>query len=416
MTVLYVVNEHPSVTETFVVNEAAAVTELGVPVLGYALKRGAARRAAASLELISPPMGWGRLLLASLRNSPAIARAMWEARRYQLTARDLVRLLYAELHAAHAGRRSKEAGVVHVHAHFLGRTADVASSLAARLGCKWTATAHAADIYAPPEPALLRRRMRSVAGVACASRDIRNRVNGHAGPEGVTTALVRCGVDTSALKFASPRRSLHMPHLLTVGRLVPTKGHWTVLASAASLLSENPLLRWTIVGDGPMREQLVNDPRYRELEPRLHIAGSLNHSATLELMGDATGFILPCERSTTGDSDGIPVALMEAMALGVPVITTGVGGIPELVVHNETGFLVPPRDPTALTAAVRDLLYPTRAVELEHICGLARAKVEREFNLFREAETFIAFLQEHTAVGIGNPSLEASGACKPSHI
>jgi glycosyltransferase involved in cell wall biosynthesis len=393
MKLLYVMSEYPSVSETFIVNEAAAVNELGVPVVGYALRRGLAVRSAADVELICPPATRLQLAMAAIRNLPGLLAGVWQARHALLAPREMARLLFAFAHASYAARSS--ARVTHVHAHFLGRSADVASALAPRLGCKWTATAHASDVYAPVEPGLLRWRLRSIAAVACANRGVQRGVDRHAAPATVRTEIVHCGVDTRVLTSSAAWAPGDLPHIVTVGRLVATKGHWTILESAVSLMRRDDALRWTIAGDGPLYEQLTQDPRYLELSPRMTFTGAMDHAVVLDLVGKATVFVLPCEQGADGESDGIPVAVMEAMALGVPVVTTPIGGIPELVIPGENGFLVAPKDARGLTETLEKILYEALPSDIERIRDAARRKIELEFDLLCEAGVLIKLLEPY---------------------
>lgn len=407
MTLLYVMDEYPSVSQTFVANEAAAVATLGRRVVGYALKPGVAVKSAAAVELICPPPTRRQLLMSACRSGPRIGAALWQARRYGLTRREAARLALAVAHAAHAVPAAKAAGVSQVHAHFLGRSADVASIVAAGLGCIWTATAHGVDIYAPSEPGLLRRRLEMIAAVACANRGVQDGVDQRAAPRQVKTAMVHCGVDTRTLRFDASVVRPSPPHLVTVGRLVATKGYWTVLGAAASLMQRDATLCWTIVGDGPLRDAMARDPRYTEWFPRLRMVGAVGHEAVLALLKGTSVFVLPCEVDTQGDSDGIPVALMEAMALGVPVVTTSVAGIPELVVAGETGFVVPPGDARGLSDVLSRILYETPASQLGCVRRAARERVERDFDLVTEAH---ALLELWGALGADGG---ASGATRP---
>jgi glycosyltransferase involved in cell wall biosynthesis len=179
---------------------------------------------------------------------------------------------------------------------------------------------------------------------------------------------------------------------VTVGRLVATKGYWTILEAAHTLMRRDPSLRWTIVGDGPLRGAIEADERFQRLSGRLQLVGALGHEATLDVLRDgATAFVMPCERSQTGESDGIPVAFMEAMALGVPVITCAVGGIAELVEEGETGFLVQPRDPPALVAAVEHVLHGDPA-GLDRVRRAARDRIEHEFEINGQAQVLVSLL------------------------
>ena len=391
---LYVMAEHPSASQTFVLTEAAAVEASGVRVVGYALRRGRAAAPAAPFFLICPPPTKRRLLLALMRALPQTLALLWTARTTNPTPSEAARLLLAQAHASHAERGARAIGVTHIHAHFLGRPADVADALAHRLTCKWTVTSHGADAYAPREPALHRRRLDSTAGVACANRTVQQALHKHTDRRSLPTRLVHCGVNLAQLRFELAPDTTSGPHLVTIGRLVTTKGYWTVLAAAHELLPRHPELRWTIIGGGPLDGALRSDSRYRSLHPRLALTGPMTHPSALAHLAGAAAFVLPCERDDRGGSDGIPVALVEAMALGVPVVTTSVGGIPELVVDRTTGFVVTPRDPASLIATLEAILYPTDDAALRRIRLAARSKVDRDFNAMREAAKLISFFSD----------------------
>jgi glycosyltransferase involved in cell wall biosynthesis len=189
-------------------------------------------------------------------------------------------------------------------------------------------------------------------------------------------------------------------HVLTIGRLVATKGHWTILEAARAALERDETLRWTIIGGGELHEALRNDSRYRALHPRLMLAGPMDHSGALRKLSGASAFVLPCEPNERGDSDGIPVALMEAMALRVPVITTEVGGIGELVIDGVTGFIVPPRDSAALVRALSMVLYGMNRQKLERIRSSGLAKVQDAFSADTEASKLIEFIRSAAKVDL----------------
>jgi glycosyltransferase involved in cell wall biosynthesis len=267
--------------------------------------------------------------------------------------------------------------------------------MAARLDCDWSVTAHAGDAYSPGEPALLERRLATAAAVVCASRSVQASVERHATPTGVRTAVVHCGIDVSAVRFRPARLRTPEAHLVTVGRLVATKGHWTNLEAAAWLMDRYPSLWWTVVGDGPLRDELAARAHRLGLADRFAFAGALAHDETMSLLRDADGFVLPCEEDGRGGSDGIPVALMEAMAVGVPVVTAPVGGIRELVEPDETGFLVPSGDASAVVAAIEHILDEHHQPALECLRIAARTKIEREFDQSQQARVLIELLGPH---------------------
>lgn len=395
MTLLYVMHDYPSVSQTFVALEASAVKAQGVPVLGYALRRGDAEKSAAEVELICPTPGTGRLLLAAARCAPSLVRELGRARRGGMAWREVARLGLATAHAAHLEGRCREAGITHVHAHFLARSADVADLLATRLGCRWSATAHASDVYVPGDPALFERRLDRVAVVACANRGIKNRLDALPKRRSLPTHVVHCGVETAHLSTLGEGMERKPFELVTVGRLIATKGYWTILEAASHLMSRDPRLRWTIVGAGPLRDALAEDPRSRAIGDRLHFTGALPREEILRVVGGAAAFVLPCEVAPSGDSDGIPVAIMEAMALGVPVITTAVGGIPELIESRDNGFLVEPQNAEQLIAVVEEILSKMDQASLDAIRRSGRERVATEFDLDTEAHKLVRILEPY---------------------
>lgn len=390
---LYVMHEYPSVSQTFVAREAEAVRSKRVPVVGYALKKGQAGESSARVDLMCEPPSRVQLGLAALRTwkrVPCVVRRSW---RYRLTLREVLRLGLAEAHAAYAVKSAQRLGVTHIHAHFLSRPADVASALAERIGCSWSATGHATDVYSPTEPHLLAARFDSASAIAGASEDIVRRIRSHL-PDGETAiGLVRCGIDFSQLP--EKPRTPGGTRILTIGRLVPKKGHWTTVAAAAELLEERPELEWLVVGDGPLKAELLADPRVKRLSPRLRFLGSVDNSVALELLAGSTVFVLPCELDPTGDSDGIPVALMEAMALRVPVITTEVGGIPELVKAGDTGFIVRVNDPVHLSQTLDWVLAHSRTPEMDALRERAFDHVRDEFEIRAQATRLLELLEPY---------------------
>ncbi len=146
-----------------------------------------------------------------------------------------------------------------------------------------------------------------------------------------------------------------MPTLLSVGRLVEKKGHRYLVEAVALLRQRGIAARAVMVGDGPERPALVDLIARHQLQDTVHLHPPVTQTELRALLPEADLFVLPCVVAADGDRDGIPVSLMEAMAAGLPVVSTTVSGIPELV-DETTGVLVPPRDAPALAAALAALL------------------------------------------------------------
>lgn len=168
------------------------------------------------------------------------------------------------------------------------------------------------------------------------------------------------------------------PRLLSVGRLVEKKGFAYAIAAVGHIRDRHPDLEYIIVGEGPLRAALAQQIRDLELTNTVRLLGSRSNEEVQALMADADMLIAPSVTSATGDMEGIPVVLMEAMAAGLPVVSTFHSGIPELVEHGVTGFLVPERDSAALAEELITVLR--RPDDLHAIRQAARTKVETDFN------------------------------------
>lgn len=389
--VLYVVDRYPSLSETFISQEIEGLVRRGFEVLVLALKQPPPGLPAAENYLVPPARP------ASLvRWLPAVRRVMPLLVRRRLSPREALRAAYAELLAARALGPARRASVAHVHAHFLVRPSDVARVLAARLGVSWSATAHAGDVYdSSREAGLQALRLRSVAAVACISRDVQRVLAAEA--PWVRTRVVHCGVDAAALSAVGDRLAWASgsgtPRFVTVGRLQETKGYRTVLRAAEQLVLLEMAFQWDIVGDGPMRGEIQDFVARNDLVRQVVLHGAQGHQATLEHMAGATALVLPCQHTPARLGDGIPVVLMEAMAMGTVVVTSPVGGIPELVDDGRTGLLVPPEEPEALAELLGELATADPG-SLNEIRQAARRTVAQRFTLTRQVERVAELLAE----------------------
>jgi glycosyltransferase involved in cell wall biosynthesis len=143
--------------------------------------------------------------------------------------------------------------------------------------------------------------------------------------------------------------------VLTTARLVPKKGFAAIIEAATLLRNRHLSFNWELVGEGPLRSDLEFEISAAGLESHVRLRGALSNRDALALLRRSDVFVLPCVRLPSGDSDGLPAALIESVALGVPVVTTSVAAIPELVHHGETGVIVPQRDGVAVANAVESL-------------------------------------------------------------
>lgn len=207
-------------------------------------------------------------------------------------------------------------------------------------------------------------------------------------------AVHRMGVDLSQFSFRPPPQRGRAPfRLVTVCRLVEKKGTEYLLHALSLLGRDRSDLDVTldVIGDGPLRGRLETLAVDLGLGDRVRFHGALPHEAVTNHLAAADAFVLPSVVAADGDMEGIPVALMEAMASGLPVISTRHSGIPELIEHGVTGYLADERDAEGLARVLETLVVsPEQRLA---IARAARAKVERDFNLARLNDDFEAIVR-----------------------
>jgi colanic acid/amylovoran biosynthesis glycosyltransferase len=188
------------------------------------------------------------------------------------------------------------------------------------------------------------------------------------------------GIDLGKFKYQERKTSSAEPiRVLTIGRLVEKKGHKYLIKAVAKSLKTHKNILCMIAGDGPCRAELESLASDLGIADHIKFLGTLTHEEVSELFQQAHIFILPSVTASDGDQEGIPVVLMEAQAVGLPVISTYHSGIPELVIDGKSGFLVPERDIDILAEKIVYLIeHPEKWAEMGR-CG--RRIVEEEFNI-----------------------------------
>jgi glycosyltransferase involved in cell wall biosynthesis len=199
--------------------------------------------------------------------------------------------------------------------------------------------------------------------------------------------IIHCGVDPALfeMKSAQPARKGRF-NIVSVGRLVNQKGGEPLvkaLGVVRNRIGNGLAFCCRLIGDGPERDRLQSLVKTLGLTECIEFMGALDHAAVIRELTRADVFVLPCVVEPTGAADGIPVALMEAMALGVPVISTDISGIPELV-KDGGGILVQAGDVEKLAGKIEDMMRMSRC-DREEMAEKGRQIVRNEFNLAREA-------------------------------
>ncbi|MGY1848807.1 MULTISPECIES: glycosyltransferase [unclassified Blastococcus] len=380
----YVLKMYPRFSETFVVTELLAHQERGLDVAVFSLRPPADGRFHESLARLRAPVTY-------LRSSSIRADDLWTAFRdaraglpdlahhadelWDADALDAAQALELAL-AVRAG------GVTHLHAHFASVATTVAR-LAARLaGITYSFTAHAKDIFhSEVRHEELRAKLVDAADVVTISDFNLAHLRGRFGSAADRVRRVYNGLDLAAF----PRNPVtdRPPVIAAVGRLVEKKGFADLLDAVALLRARGRELSVQLVGTGPLAGELAARVGRLGLHDVVTMTGALTQEEVRRVVGSAAVFAAPCVVGVDGNRDGLPTVLLEAMALGTPCVATPVTGIPEVLRDEETGLLVPERDPGALATALGRLLDD--ADLRARLATSARHRIEADFDARRQA-------------------------------
>src|SRR5919198_3346788 len=380
----YVLKRFPCLTETFVADELIELQSRGVPLTVFAMGRPEEPFVQGFLDELSVPVVYlpYRVWREPIRVAVALRRALRSSPRRWLAAAVASvlrmrlfgwrRLMQATVLRDEAAR----AGIQHMHVHFANKAARLAA-LAQRMGGPaYSVTAHAKDIYHRQVRAHdLREILGRAQFVATVSRENR-RYLGSVLAGRRTVHLLSNSVDLERLGPPDGRRP-EPALVLSVARLIEKKGLIDLIGACALLADETVPVRLELVGDGPMRPKLEAAAVRAGVDVRF--VGSLRREDVVRHYRRAAVFCLPSTVASSGDRDGLPTSVLEAMALGVPVVTTALNGLAEAVIEGRTGLAAPERSPPALAAAIRRLLLdPELAARLPRE---ARRHVEANFSL-----------------------------------
>ena len=318
-----------------------------------------------------------------VRRSPRrYVRALLPALRYR--RRSIVRRFFQAGYLADLLRRQP---VDHLHAHFATAPALLTMFVHQLTGIPYTFTTHAKDIYVDGDrqPELLRAQMQHCEAVVTISEYNRRYLLSQLGPaaHGKVRRIYN-GLDLQRFTYERPSTAAaETPVILSVCRLVEKKGLGDLLAAVAILRRRGSCFRVEIIGGGLLQPTLEAEVMQRGLEDVVTFRGALPQEEVHRAYQRATVFALPCIVTSEGNRDGIPTVLLEAMASGVPVVSTAVSGIPELIDSGHDGLLVGPHDPGLLADALGLLLADAEL--RDRLARAARSKIEADFAIDRSA-------------------------------
>ncbi len=392
----YLINQYPMPSQTFIRREIAALEALGTPVRRYSLRR-------ESVDLVDPEdraeaqrtnpvlaVGATGLLvaLAATAGSRPLRFLRALAAAWRLGGRShrgrLMHLVYLA-EACVLRRWLARDGIHHLHAHFGTNSTTVAMLCHLLGGPRFSFTAHGPEEFDQPFALSLGEKVAHAAFAVAISSFGRSQLMRWA-PHDLWSKVhvVHCGVDPVYLQAKPlPIPATPVAKLVNIGRLAEQKGQLLLVEAAARLRSTGRAFEIVVIGDGELRPQLEARIAALRLHDHVKLVGWQNGEQVRAHLTQARGLVLP------SFAEGLPVVIMEALALQRPVVTTQIAGIPELVRPGETGWLVPAGDVEALTNALGDLVdAPVKT--LERMGALGASLVAREHDVRVEAKKLAA--------------------------
>ena len=285
-------------------------------------------------------------------------------------------ILYRFVIAASFVKYLKENNIEHIHSNFAHIPTDIAMYAAALHGVTFSFISHANDLF---ERGWLLKEKVARAKFAITISEFNKKFLIEKGAEKEKIKVIHCGVDVDNFSKRGEKKISTPPVLGALGRMVEKKGFDVLISACDELKRKGVEYKLQIAGGGPLKESFENLTDSLDLSNNIDFIDSISHENVPEWIKSLDVFVLPCKKDKNGDMDGIPVVLMEAMLSGVPVITTRISGIPELVVDETTGLLCESNDAISLAKKIQFLL--SNEEYRKEFCGNAIVKVRNEFDL-----------------------------------
>ncbi len=285
-------------------------------------------------------------------------------------------------------------GVEHLHAHWATVPTSIAMVISRLTGIRYSFTAHAWDIYVD-NPTLPEKVQRASFVMTCTAHNKQHLESLRGSNTGTEVLLNYHGIDLERFS-PSPAAPNSVQGILAVGRLVEQKGYPWLLRALRLVHDRGYEIPCRILGRGPEEGRLRNLVRELRIEDFVHFLEPVSQEEIRDLYRRSRMFVLPCVVASNNDRDGIPNVLVEAMAMGLPVLTTRVSGIPELVDHEHTGLLADPRDAAAIAEGIIRLLEDDQL--WHHLRSRGRQRVEQMFDVDRNVAQLVGYFTQYGAI------------------
>lgn len=277
----------------------------------------------------------------------------------------------------------------HIHSHFAHVATDLAMYASGISGIAFSFTSHANDLF---ERGWLLKEKVERSKFAVTISEYNTRFLADQGAPQNKIHVIHCGVDTESFYRKADQSINNIPKIGAIGRMVDKKGFDTLINACAILKNMKQPFILEIAGSGPLYDDLQELVNKNDLTEEISLIGALPHEQIINWLKEKDIFALPCRKDKHGDIDGIPVVLMEAMAMGVPVISSRISGIPELVEDGVSGLLINENDSEALSRSIVKIITDENLRKTITINAIK--KVEDEFELSKNSSRLSNLFKE----------------------
>jgi len=390
MRLVYLVSQYPTVTHTFLLREIRTLRDLGFEIHVIAIRGcdragdqlSTAEREERDRTFVVLKAGILSILWSHVRTllqNPLryLGGAVYAVRLADLDLRKIFSNLAYFAEAVVVGAKVRQIGLTHLHSHFSSTVAILAARV---FPLTFSATIHGPDEFADSAGYYLPQKVDRALFLCAISDYSRSQLMRISEPEcWDKIEVVPLGVDPDVFRPGLHRDRPEPFEILSVGRLGPTKGHHILVAAIGQLVLEGcRSVRLRLVGEGPNRPSLERAIAERELGEYISLEGACSQDRVFDFYQRADLFVL------SSFAEGVPVVLMEAMAMEIPCISTWITGIPELIRHGVDGWLIPPADPRELAAAMRTLMDDP--AQRRRLGRCERERVIEKYNLARNVD------------------------------
>jgi len=368
--IAFLVKTFPRLSETFILNEILGIEDLGMELEIFSLRKqppgaepvhpdvakvkGSVTYIPSFVRPLLPP-GLALLLFAQLMFLFTAPRRYFAAARFHFGSGNDPRLKDF-LQAGYLAWTLRWRKITHLHAHFANLPTTVAEIVQCLTGIRYSFTGHAKDVYLTPPAEMARKIKKAECVLTCTA--FNHRYLAELAEQGTPVHLAHHGIDVNRFRAIDEDsvRNIAIPLILTVARLCEKKGLEYLIQACRILVNRGVAFQCQIVGYGPLENKLREMISSLGLQDEVSLPGKMTQDQLADLYPQANLFTLPCLVLENGDRDGIPNVLFEAMVSGVPVVSTDVEGVCELIEHRKNGLIVEQRNASALADAMQLLI------------------------------------------------------------